>query len=60
MSTLLDRWDHRYIDRVRLLVDILPMLAQEPDFALKGGTAINMRENWQQHCRGSIRAISSM
>ena len=45
MSTLLDRWDHRYIDRVRLLVDILPMLAQEPDFALKGGTAINLFEH---------------
>ena len=40
MSTWLDQWDRRYTDRVRLLVDILPMLAQEPLFALKGGTAI--------------------
>lgn len=32
-------WDRRYTDRVQLLLDILPMLAQEPRFALKGGTA---------------------
>ncbi|WP_235175435.1 hypothetical protein [Xanthomonas arboricola] len=36
MSTWLDRWDRRYTDRVRLLVEILPVLAQEPRFALKG------------------------
>jgi len=41
MSTWLDAWDRRYTDRVRLLVEILPVLAQEPNFALKGGTAIN-------------------
>ena len=41
MSTWLDHLDRRYTDRVRLLVEILPMLAQEPGFALKGGTAIN-------------------
>jgi hypothetical protein len=35
-------WDKRYTDRVQLLVEILPMLAQEPRFALKGGTAINL------------------
>lgn len=45
MSTLLDRWDRRYTDRVRLLVEILPALAQEPRFALKGGTAINLFEH---------------
>jgi len=45
MSTWLDHWDRRYIDRVRLLVEILPMLAQEPRFALKGGTAINLFEH---------------
>lgn len=44
MSTWLDHWDQRYTDRVRLLVDILPVLAQEPRFALKGGTAINLFE----------------
>ncbi|MCK0713607.1 nucleotidyl transferase AbiEii/AbiGii toxin family protein [Chromohalobacter sarecensis] len=38
-------WDKRYTDRVQLLVDILPMLAQEPRFALKGGTAINLFEH---------------
>ena len=39
MSTWLDHWDQRYTDRVRLLVEILPVLASEPGFALKGGTA---------------------
>ncbi|HAB06133.1 MAG TPA: nucleotidyl transferase AbiEii/AbiGii toxin family protein, partial [Alcanivorax sp.] len=37
-------WDSRYRDRVQLLVDILPLLAREPRFALKGGTAINLFE----------------
>ena len=32
----------RYVDQVRLLVDILPAVAAEKDFALKGGTAINL------------------
>ncbi|MCB9972643.1 MAG: nucleotidyl transferase AbiEii/AbiGii toxin family protein [Hyphomonas sp.] len=32
----------RYVDQVRLLVDILPALAAEENFALKGGTAINL------------------
>jgi len=45
MSTSLDHWDRRYTDRVRLLVDILPVLGQEPRFALKGGTAINLFEH---------------
>jgi hypothetical protein len=44
MSIWLDRWDRRYADRVRLLVEILPVLAREPRFALKGGTAINLFE----------------
>lgn len=38
-------WDKRYTDRVQLLVEILPVLAQEPRFALKGGTAINLFEH---------------
>ncbi|MFT3821857.1 MAG: nucleotidyl transferase AbiEii/AbiGii toxin family protein [Rubrivivax sp.] len=38
-------WDSRYADRVQLLVDILPVLAREPRFALKGGTAINLFEH---------------
>jgi len=45
MNTWLDHWDRRYTDRVRLLVEILPALAQEPHFALKGGTAINLFEH---------------
>ena len=32
----------RYVDQVRLLVDILPAVSAEDDFALKGGTAINL------------------
>ena len=32
----------RYIAQVRLLVDILPCVANESAFALKGGTAINL------------------
>jgi len=34
--------DNRFYSRVRLLMRILPQIAQEPDFALKGGTAINL------------------
>lgn len=33
-------WDSRYAERVKLLVQILPVLAGEKRFALKGGTAI--------------------
>ena len=32
----------RYIDQARLVVDVLPHIANEPVFALKGGTAINL------------------
>ena len=32
----------RYIDQVRLIVDVLPHIAKEDVFALKGGTAINL------------------
>ncbi|MAW79379.1 MAG: hypothetical protein CMI63_04025 [Parvularcula sp.] len=31
-----------YLAQVRLMVRLLPLLADEPDFALKGGTAINL------------------
>lgn len=41
----MNNWDRRYTDRVKLLVEILPLLAQEPGFALKGGTAINLFEH---------------
>ena len=30
----------RYVDQVRLIVDVLPHIAKEDVFALKGGTAI--------------------
>src|SRR5688572_18934158 len=42
--TWMNNWDRRYTDRVQLLVEILPLLAREPGFALKGGTAINLFE----------------
>lgn len=45
MNTWLESRGGRYADRVRLLVEILPALAQEPRFALKGGTAINLFEH---------------
>lgn len=38
-------WDRRYLDRVSLLVQILPLIDAEPRFALKGGTAINLFEH---------------
>lgn len=38
-------WDERYIERVGLLVQILPLLDTERRFALKGGTAINLFEH---------------
>lgn len=40
----MNTWDKRYTDRVQLLVDVLPTLAKETRFALKGGTAINLFE----------------
>jgi predicted nucleotidyltransferase component of viral defense system len=40
----MSNWDSRYADRVKLLVEILPTLAGEKRFALKGGTAINLFE----------------
>src|SRR5512147_2987349 len=38
-------WDERWLERVRLLVQVLPVFDQEPRFALKGGTAINLFEH---------------
>jgi len=35
-------FDARYADQVRLLLRVLPLVAEEKDFALKGGTAINL------------------
>lgn len=41
----MNNWDSRYSERVKLLVEILPTLADEKRFALKGGTAINLFEH---------------
>lgn len=41
----MSNWDKRYADRLRLLVETLPTIAQETRFALKGGTAINLFED---------------
>jgi len=41
----MNNWDSRYAERVRLLIEILPTLAEEKRFALKGGTAINLFEH---------------
>jgi hypothetical protein len=41
----MNNWDSRYAERVKLLVEILPTLAKEKRFALKGGTAINLFEH---------------
>ena len=32
----------RYVDQVRLSLSVLPDIAEESVFALKGGTAINL------------------
>lgn len=37
--------DARYLEQARLVVDVLPHVAREEAFALKGGTAINLFEN---------------
>ena len=31
-----------YIETVRLLLDVAPVIFEKPDFAMKGGTAINL------------------
>lgn len=41
----MNNWDSRYAERVKLRVEILPTLAEEQRFALKGGTAINLFEH---------------
>lgn len=41
----MSNWDKRFLERVGLLVQVLPVLDQEPRFALKGGTAINLFEH---------------
>lgn len=41
---MLDTISDIYVDQVRLLLRVLPLVAQEDAFALKGGTAINLFE----------------
>lgn len=41
----MSNWDERFRERLQLLTDLLPVVAQEPRFALKGGTAINLFEH---------------
>jgi predicted nucleotidyltransferase component of viral defense system len=41
----MNNWDNRYAKHVKLLVEILPTLAEDKRFALKGGTAINLFEH---------------
>lgn len=38
-------WAEPFRERLRLLTDLLPVIAQETRFALKGGTAINLFEH---------------
>lgn len=41
----MSNWDERFRERLQLLTDLLPVIAREPRFALKGGTAINLFEH---------------
>lgn len=34
--------DRQYVDAVRLLLDVAPVIFESPRFALKGGTALNL------------------
>ena len=34
--------DRRYADTVRLLLSVAPIVFEEPAFAMKGGTALNL------------------
>ena len=36
------KWNNPYFRQVQLLVAVLPLVAKESCFALKGGTAINL------------------
>ena len=38
-------WSEAFRDRLQLLTELLPVVAQEMRFALKGGTAINLFEH---------------
>ena len=44
----------RYVAQVRLLVDVLPDVATEPDFSLKGGTAANLLHRYMPRLTGDL------
>ena len=41
----MSNWAEPFRERLQLLTDLLPVVANEPRFALKGGTAINLFEH---------------
>ena len=41
----MNSWAESFRERLQLLTDLLPVVANEPRFALKGGTAINLFEH---------------
>lgn len=41
----MNNWAEPFLQRLQLLTDLLPVVAGEPRFALKGGTAINLFEH---------------
>ena len=41
----MNSWADPFRERLQLLTDLLPVIALEPRFALKGGTAINLFEH---------------
>ena len=41
----MNNWADPFRERLQLLTDLLPIVAREPRFALKGGTAINLFEH---------------
>lgn len=50
----------RYVEQVRLLVRLLPAIAAEEVFALKGGSAINLFYRDMPPSTASTPAISTM
>ena len=46
-----------YLEQAKLMAAALPFMAQEPQFALKGGTAINLFENDLPRLSTSLLAV---
>jgi hypothetical protein len=52
--------DKVYIETVRLLLEVAPVVFTQPDFAMKGATAINLFvDNLRENCRRSVLGQSS-